>query len=99
MRKTELYQEIQVLNEMKFLLENYIQTFRMEQANLRDFINEIGDAAWKSGKAKEAFFNRVSNYEDDFVRNIQRLENTYLAIVETRTQISKLYSLADQQLR
>ena len=89
--KAEIAVEINRLKEMEHQFELYIDAIRVEQNALKNFMLLIEYTAWQQGNGKEAFFNRVSVYNEDFTKQIQLLENALLEIIETRNYLTKLY--------
>ncbi len=88
---SEIIEEISVLEEMENQLKIYIEDVRKEQSNFRNFVQEIMHSAWQQGIAKEAFLKRISIYNEEFTKQIQKLENSLLDIIETRKWVFRLY--------
>lgn len=75
--------DIMTLKEMDNQLADYIKNIRSEQIRFRGFIQEVTETAWKQGEVKMAFLKEMIEHNEQFSKEIQRLENVRLEITDT----------------
>lgn len=91
-RLIEISEEIKTLTELESEMEKYIEEVRKEQLELRNFILEMVEASWQKGLGKEAFVNKMILFDEQFTREIHRLENRLIDIEFIKKRMINLYS-------